>query len=83
MISPQELGDLCRDMDVEEREVFCLDCGCSDNNPCPQGCYWIQPGLCSSCSGPLCFHCGMGPDSIAAMDDGLDLCACAFELEKD
>ena len=27
----------------------CRVCGCSDLNACPEGCYWVEPGLCSQC----------------------------------
>jgi hypothetical protein len=26
----------------------CLLCGCTDDEPCAGGCYWIAPGLCSA-----------------------------------
>jgi hypothetical protein len=29
----------------------CLVCGCSDDDACPGGCYWVGPALCSSCAG--------------------------------
>jgi hypothetical protein len=32
-------------------EDVCRVCGCSDTKACPSGCTWIEPGLCSSCSG--------------------------------
>ena len=36
-------------------EVSCLDaprcrvCGCTDDNACPGGCYWVEEDLCSEC----------------------------------
>jgi hypothetical protein len=27
----------------------CRKCGCGDFNPCPGGCVWVQPDLCSRC----------------------------------
>lgn len=27
----------------------CRSCGCTDRHACPDGCYWVQPDLCSEC----------------------------------
>lgn len=27
----------------------CKICGCTDDNACPGGCYWVEPRLCSAC----------------------------------
>ena len=27
----------------------CLVCGCTDLRPCPGGCRWVAPHLCSQC----------------------------------
>lgn len=32
----------------EERRV-CRVCGCTDDNACPGGCYWVERNLCSAC----------------------------------
>jgi hypothetical protein len=32
---------------VAERR--CRACGCTWNNACPGGCYWVEPDLCSEC----------------------------------
>jgi hypothetical protein len=37
---------LCEDC---ESEPFCRICGCTQNNACPDGCYWIEENLCSGC----------------------------------
>jgi hypothetical protein len=29
--------------------MFCRVCGCTDEQSCVDGCYWTEPGLCSSC----------------------------------
>lgn len=29
----------------------CRVCGCTDDEACPEGCYWIAPDLCSACDG--------------------------------
>jgi hypothetical protein len=31
---------------------FCTECGCSENNACLGGCYWVGDMLCSSCHHP-------------------------------
>ena len=27
----------------------CRVCGCSHHDPCPEGCWWVEPDLCSAC----------------------------------
>lgn len=27
----------------------CRVCGCTDEYGCPEGCWWVEPDLCSSC----------------------------------
>lgn len=29
----------------------CRVCGCTDEEGCPEGCYWVEPDLCSNCVG--------------------------------
>ncbi len=29
---------------------ICRVCGCTDDNACEGGCYWVEPDLCSSCA---------------------------------
>jgi len=46
--------------------VTCRVCGCTDHVGCGDGCWWVEPGLCSACAPsrdpahPLraCDHCG-------------------------
>lgn len=33
----------------EEEEIECRSCGCTWNNACPGGCYWVEANLCSNC----------------------------------
>lgn len=33
-----------------EREPVCRVCGCTDLTPCPGGCAWVKPDLCSACA---------------------------------
>ena len=28
----------------------CRGCGCTDLEGCPEGCWWVEPDLCSSCA---------------------------------
>lgn len=30
--------------------MSCIGCGCTDGHPCPGGCYWSRPGICSRCA---------------------------------
>ena len=27
----------------------CKNCGCTDEQSCPEGCYWVGKNMCSSC----------------------------------
>lgn len=33
------------------RERRCRVCGCTDAAGCPEGCWWVEEDLCSSCEG--------------------------------
>jgi len=51
------LGDLVEDTErIAEAiaEVRCLECGCSHNDPCPEGCGWAThvPAICTRCYVP-------------------------------
>lgn len=32
-------------------ERRCRECGCTDHDACPGGCYWVEQDLCSQCQG--------------------------------
>ncbi len=32
-----------------ENEGVCRMCGCTQDNACEDGCYWVEPDLCSHC----------------------------------
>lgn len=32
-------------------EPTCRVCGCTDDFGCIEGCWWVEPGLCSRCDG--------------------------------
>lgn len=36
--------------EFEEDEKRCRVCGCTWNNACPGGCYWVEEDLCSQCA---------------------------------
>jgi hypothetical protein len=38
------------DYDNERPERRCRICGCTDDDPCPEGCYWVEDDLCSACA---------------------------------
>lgn len=35
---------------AETAKQACRVCGCTDDNPCPEGCSWVEPDLCSTCA---------------------------------
>jgi len=37
-------------MPVQRNDGVCRVCGCTWNNACPGGCYWVEPDLCSRCA---------------------------------
>lgn len=64
MMCPNETGLVeieCDQSDNQNCYQCCLDwlrseqqrcrvCGCTWNNACESGCYWIEPDLCSMCA---------------------------------
>lgn len=32
-----------------DAEPCCIACGCTNDRPCPGGCIWAGPNLCSRC----------------------------------
>jgi len=32
----------------------CRGCGCTEASACPEGCYWVEPDLCSVCARKFC-----------------------------
>lgn len=36
-------------LDEVESEQVCRVCGCTQDNACPGGCYWVEEDLCSKC----------------------------------
>lgn len=51
----------------------CRVCGCTDENGCPEGCYWIEADLCSQCA----------PDHETALSIPTDLVEVMFYLDKE
>lgn len=47
-------------------EPFCRVCGCTDTNACPDGCYWVEPDLCSSCVSRVPIVLDLSPRSVEA-----------------
>lgn len=49
---------------IEERSRprRCRVCGCTDEFGCPEGCWWVEEDLCSSCAEPQL--------RVSAYDDG-------------
>lgn len=44
-----EVVDVVRMIDFQGPETYRV-CGCTDDNACEGGCYWVEPGLCSKCA---------------------------------
>jgi hypothetical protein len=46
------------------KAVACRVCRCTEERGCEEGCWWVQPGLCSSCVPAVrvtkCPDCGSG-----------------------
>lgn len=34
----------------EHDGLQCRECGCTEHHACEDGCYWVEPDLCSSCA---------------------------------
>lgn len=32
-------------------DMVCVKCGCTDSRACAEGCWWIEPGICSAHEG--------------------------------
>ena len=43
-----------------EKIQTCIICGCTDDKPCPGGCWWFSPGLCSRCVDEIISEMAMG-----------------------
>lgn len=59
------LGDwlLCRlraGIDAEFEKRRCAHCGCTDDDPCEGGCWWVDDDCCSACGDKLP-EAGPGP----------------------
>ncbi len=35
---------------IEGFDLPCEGCGCTTERACPEGCWWVRPGLCSQCA---------------------------------
>lgn len=47
-LSPEEISELAAEIFDQKRT--CRVCGCTDDNACPGGCYWVEDDLCSRCA---------------------------------
>jgi hypothetical protein len=36
--------------DLNDDDPVCRVCGCTEFHACPEGCWWVEPDLCSSCA---------------------------------
>lgn len=39
----------CELLEKVDSEPICRVCGCTHDNACRGGCYWVEPDLCSRC----------------------------------
>jgi hypothetical protein len=37
---------------IDTTKWTCSKCGCTDDDACVGGCYWVEPNLCSRCQSP-------------------------------
>ena len=44
---PERIFFLCPE--CQEDVQICRVCGCSNEDPCEDGCYWVEEDLCSAC----------------------------------
>jgi hypothetical protein len=62
---------------IEAPVRSCRSCGCTDDDACAGGCWWVEEDLCSSCAdlAPLtCSHCDadVGADVVGLVLPGED-----------
>lgn len=48
LVSPEYRCRNWQEREADE-QMRCRVCGCTWNNGCPGGCYWVEPDLCSQC----------------------------------
>lgn len=46
----EEMRQFFRTGTAEDLEQVCMFCGCTDEDPCPGGCSWAAPNVCSHCA---------------------------------
>ena len=69
-------------------EQKCRVCGCTWDNACEGGCYWIEDNLCSACAEKMIpdlnMKCGVCPiiDYCNSYDDTAPCCQSRFEKLK-
>ena len=49
MTCSEDAKDMLYPDDCEKDEQKCRVCGCTWNNACEGGCYWVESDLCSKC----------------------------------
>ena len=53
VVALEHIGIALEHLCQEEYGPACRVCGCTQNNACPDGCWWVEPDLCSSCVGSV------------------------------
>lgn len=68
----------CREAPVVDEGAACRICGCTDDNACDGGCWWVDTSpLCSTCAQAIA--AGKVKDPLAT---GTDQCACGYATEQ-
>lgn len=54
-LAPSTRAQICAWLDEvfaqrDEEDPACRVCGCTWDTPCPEGCWWVERDLCSSCA---------------------------------
>ncbi|WP_449240565.1 hypothetical protein [Desulfoscipio gibsoniae] len=49
-LSPEQVKALAEENEPLFDVNTCRVCGCTDDNACPGGCWWVEPDLCSRCA---------------------------------
>ena len=68
--SPDAIAELQSEHLEDAREVLgypaCRNCRCTDLDGCPEGCWWVEPALCSNCEAAPPAERGGGCHAAAA-----------------
>lgn len=49
---PERSFFVCSECETGPHSQYCRVCGCTQDDPCEGGCYWVEEDLCSACDTP-------------------------------